>query len=101
VGRPFSNGADPRRGHGVKGRSGRPPNWLKEFCDDTLADPKCQAAVLKILRDPDHPAFATMWKAAGDRAHGRPEQKVDLTVNVVEQFLLQRHALRNGNGASS
>jgi hypothetical protein len=94
-------GAHPGNTGGKKGRSGRPPNWLKDFCDDMLADPKCQSAVRTILRNPDHSAFATMWKAAGDRAHGKPDQKVDINVNVVEQFLLQRHAARNGNGASN
>lgn len=94
-------GAHPANTGGKKGRSGRRPNWLREFCDDMLADPKCKAAVRKILSNPDHPAFAAMWKATGERAHGKPEQKVDLTVNVVEQYLLHRHAARNGNGASA
>ena len=97
----FAKGHDPRRGHGVKGRSGRPPNWLRDFCDDLLADPKCKAAVRKILGNPNHPAFSAMWKTVGERAHGKPEQKVDVTVNVVEQYLIRRHAMRNGNGASA
>jgi hypothetical protein len=92
-------GAHPGNTGGKKGRSGRPPNWLKNFCDGQLANPKCKAAVRKILSDPDHPAFHHMWKAAADRAYGKPDQKLDVNVNVVEQFLLQRHAARNGNGA--
>jgi hypothetical protein len=94
-------GAHPGNTGGKKGRSGRRPDWLKTFCDNLLASPKCKAQVKAILADKDHPAFATMWKAAGDRAHGKPDQKVDVNVNVVEQFLLQRHALRNGNGANN
>ncbi len=89
-----------RRGGGnPKRNGGRPPNWIREFCDNLLASPKCKRQVQEILEDKNHPAFATMWKAVGDRAHGKPEQKVDVTVNVVEEFLLQRHAARNGNGA--
>jgi len=74
---PFANGADSRRGHGVKGRSGRRPNWLRDFCDNLLASTKCKAQVRAILADKDHPAFATMWKAVGERAHGKPEQPID------------------------
>lgn len=29
-GKPFQNGNDPRRGHGLKGRSGRPPSEVRE-----------------------------------------------------------------------
>ena len=92
-------GAHPGNTGGKKGRSGRRPDWLREFCDQQLSSPKCKAAVRKILSDPEHPAFATMWKAAGERAHGKPEQPISLTVNPVEEFLKQRHAARtNGNG---
>lgn len=86
---------------GKKGRSGRKPDWLREFCDQQLANPKCKAAVRKILSDPEHPAFATMWKAAGERAHGKPEQPIKLSVNPVEDFLLKRHAARNSENGNS
>ena len=61
---------------GKKGRSGRRPEWLREFCDDLLASPKCKAQVKAILADKDHPAFATMWKAVAERAHGKAHQNV-------------------------
>ncbi len=59
---------------GNKGGTGRPPNWLKEFCDDLLADKKAKAQVRAIMKDKDHPAYATMWKALADRAAGKPVQ---------------------------
>jgi hypothetical protein len=82
-------GAHPGNTGGKKGRSGRPPNWLRQFCDDLLASPKCRAAVRKILEDESHPAFATMWKAAGDRAHGKAENTVahsgEVSIRVVRE----------------
>ena len=80
---PFARGVDARRGHGVKGRSGRKPNWLREFCDDLLASPKCKQQVKEILNDKSHPAFATMWKAVSDRAHGKPEQPIEHGGTIV------------------
>ena len=96
-GRPFSKGPDPRRGHGVKGK-GRPPNWLKDWCDELLASEKSKAAVEKILSDRDHPAFAVMWRTVADRAHGKPEQSVKHSGTVnVEHLLLERAQRANGD----
>lgn len=88
-------GAHPGNTGGKKGRSGRRPNWLREFCDGLLASRKCKAQVKAILEDSSHPAFATMWKAVGERAHGKPEQQLNVNVNTVEQFLLRRASERN------
>jgi hypothetical protein len=44
VGVPFQNGADPRRGHGKKGRSGRKPDWVKRMAERELP------ATIKFLR---------------------------------------------------
>ena len=70
-------GGTPGNSGGKKGRSGRRPEWLREFCDDLLASPKCKAQVKAILADKDHPAFATMWKAVAERAHGKADQNVN------------------------
>lgn len=64
---------------GNKGGTGRPPNWLKDWCDDLLADPKCQAQVEAVLQDKDHTAFASMWRAVSERAKGKPGQSIELT----------------------
>src|SRR5688572_15462436 len=79
-GRPFAKGGDPRQGRGpTKGapNAGRPPTWLRESCDELLYSPKCQAQVKAILEDRNHPAFATMWKAVADRAHGKPTERIE------------------------
>lgn len=94
-------GAHPGNTGGKKGRSGRRPDWLREFCDSLLASPKCKAQVKAVLSDKDHPAFATMWKAVGERAHGKPEQPIKLSVNPVEDFLLKRRAARNDENGHS
>lgn len=71
---------------GNKGGTGRPPNWLKDWCDDLLANPEAKKQVEAILKDRDHSAYASMWKAVADRAHGKPRESVD--VNVKGKVLL-------------
>jgi len=76
---------------GNKGGTGRPPNWLKDFCDELLADPKCKQQVRDVLEDASHPAYAQMWRHVSDRAHGKPVQPVvesgdkTLTVRIVHE----------------
>lgn len=78
---------------GNAGGTGRPPNWLRDWCDDLLARPKTQRAVEAILDDKKHPAFAAMWKAVGERAKGKPHQSLEvsgkggtpLTIRVVHE----------------
>ena len=69
---------------GHVGGPGRPPDWLRAWCDDLLADPESQQQVAEVVKDKKHAAFATMWKAIADRAHGRPAETVkgDLTVTL-------------------
>jgi hypothetical protein len=72
-------GAHPGNTGGKKGRSGRKPDWLKQFCDNLLAKRESKQQVEAILADNKHPAFATMWKAVADRAHGKPKESMELT----------------------
>lgn len=46
AGRPFRRGADPRRGAGKKGRSGRRPDWLKALMAEGRGE-----AVECVVRD--------------------------------------------------
>lgn len=88
-------------GHNGK-NAGRPPNWLKDWCDDILANPKHKTQVEKILADNSHPAFAVMWRAVADRAAGKPEQSVKHSGNVsVEHLLLERAQRVNGDRSGS
>src|SRR5687767_1252362 len=82
-GRPFAKGGDPRQGRGPKkgaANAGRPPNWLRDRCDEWLSASECQAQIKEILADKNHPAFATMWKAISDRAYGRPTERIESEV---------------------
>ena len=79
-----------RRGGGNPKRTGgRKPDWLREFCDSLLASTKTKAAVKAILADKDHPAFAAMWKAVGERGHGKPSQQVqhagEVAIRVIRE----------------
>lgn len=75
----------PKHGHGALLAGGKPgnkgggrkPDWLKQWCDDVLADDKSCAQVIAIMRDKNHNAFATMWKAVAERAAGKPAQPVE------------------------
>lgn len=81
---PFSKGGDPRQGRGPKKgapNAGRPSNWLRERCDEWLHAPECKAQVRAILGDKDHPAFATMWKAVADRAHGKATERIEAEIS--------------------
>ena len=53
---------------GNKGGTGRPPNWLRDYCDELLARPETKEQVEEILDNKNHPAFPTIWKACGDRS---------------------------------
>jgi hypothetical protein len=75
-------GNHPGNTGGKKGRSGRRPDWLKDWCDDLLADATCKRQVKQILQDKTHPAFKAMWSAVADRAHGKPKEHVTLDVNT-------------------
>lgn len=64
---------------GNRGGAGRPPNWLKEWCEDQLASPAVRKAVERVLRDHRHPGFVAMWKAVADRAAGKPQVSVEVS----------------------
>lgn len=72
-------------------KGGRPPNWLKDWCDDLLHREENKQQVEEILKDSKHPAYAQMWRAVADRAHGKPVQAVVetgekvLTVRIVHE----------------
>lgn len=90
----FAPGHDPRRGVGVKGRSGRKPDWLKEFCDDMLADPKCRGIVRKALHGEEIPATTiAMWKAAAERAHGKPSEQINVKGDIQIRVLREPRRL--------
>jgi hypothetical protein len=86
------NGNRLRVGKGIggkKGRSGRKPEWLRRWCDDLLANASAKSQVQAILSDKDHPAFAAMWRAVADRAHGKPHQAVEHTGRAGGPIIVQ------------
>lgn len=81
-GRPFKRGGDPRQGRGpAKGapNAGRPPNEHIDWCRRVVSDPSAESAVETVLKDPKHPAFASMWKAVAERGYGKAAQPLELT----------------------
>lgn len=74
--RPGNHGGRLLTGNPGNKGGGRPPNWLRDWCDDLLANETSKKQVEEILQDKSHPAFAQMWRSVGDRAHGKPPQSV-------------------------
>jgi hypothetical protein len=91
----FLKGADPRRAKGVKGRGGRPSNEFRESLRALLDSPKVKAAVKKILSDPDHPQFASLYGKLIAQAHGNPATPLEhsgpeggpFQVSVIHQVI--------------
>ena len=77
---------------GKPGRSGRPPDAFKATRRELVTRNETLAAVRKILRDPDHPAFVGALKWATEHGYGRPLQrveadgKVNLTIRLVREL---------------
>ena len=85
-------GNHPGNTGGKPGRSGRPPDEFKAMCRELVTRNETLAAVRKILRDPDHPAFVGALKWATEHGYGRPLQrleadgKVNLTIRLVREL---------------
>ena len=74
---PGKNGGRLRRGNPGNKGGGRLPDEYKAMCRAMVSSPKAQKAVEAILSNPDHPHFASMWKAVTERGYGKLEQKID------------------------
>lgn len=70
---------------GNKGGTGRPPNWLKDWCDELLANDKAKKQVEEILQDKDHQAYHQMWKAVSDRAAGKPGLSLEVKGEIIHK----------------
>jgi len=85
--RPTPTKRTPAHGHGKlqhgnpgnKG-GGRYPNWYARFADASLSKKTTRQAIRRILRNPNHPAFAGLLKEMGNRAFGLPKQTIDHTI---------------------
>ena len=91
TGKPFTGADDPRRGRGPKKgapNAGRPTLEFKAWCASMLDDAEKRAKVEEILSDPSHSAYATMWKAVADRAHGKPKEHVEVSGKLTLESLI-------------
>lgn len=70
---------------GNKGGTGRPPNWLRDWCDELLANEKAKQQVEEILQDKDHQAYHQMWKAVSERAAGKPSMSLEVKGEVTHK----------------
>lgn len=80
--KPFTKGADPRRGSGKKGRSGRKPDaWRAELQAMVSSDAVLDKLEM-VLRDPNHPAYVGALKYASDHGFGRAKETVEHTGEI-------------------
>lgn len=78
-GKPFRKGDDPRRGHGKKGRSGRPPEQFRKFLSQLRRDPEFHDALAAAVKDPNSRGFSSAIKVVTDYDTNRPAQRTDIT----------------------
>jgi hypothetical protein len=88
-------GNHPGNTGGKKGRSGRKPDWFREWCEELLADPQSKQATEQIIRDKDHPARPAMVKLLVEHRYGKPSQVIGVATEgqKLEDLLA---ASRNG-----
>jgi hypothetical protein len=87
AGRPFTKGADPRRGHGKKGRSGRKPVAFVQECSD-LADTEILPKLAEKLASGhvDDPAW--QWAAMRVLEYSKSKAATTTKVDVPAGTLL-------------
>ena len=62
---------------GRKGRSGRKPEWFKEAMRKLGTKPAVLKAAEKILQDPSHPQWSSVWKHVTEQGYGKATQPVE------------------------
>lgn len=79
TGKPFVEGADPRRGKGPAPGSpnaGRPKDEFKALCRDLASGDKTIDSVRAILDNPAHPQFVAALRYVTEHGYGKPEQPI-------------------------
>ena len=88
----FKKGHDPRRGPGggKKGRSGRKPDAWKEMMRKLVNRRSTLAALKRVLKNPQHPAWAGALKFAAEQAYGKPTQEIAIEAKLTLEDILSR-----------
>jgi len=88
----FKEGYDPRRGPGggKKGRSGRKPDAWKEMMRKLVNRTSTLRALKRVLKNPQHPAWAGALKFAAEQAYGKPTQEIAIEARLTLENLLTR-----------
>ena len=88
----FKKGDDPRRGPGggKKGRSGRKPDAWKEMMRKLVNRRSTLAALKRVLKNPQHPAWSGALKFAAEQAYGKPTQEIAIEAKLTLEDLLSR-----------
>jgi hypothetical protein len=101
----FKPGNDPRRGRGPKKgapNAGRPLDEWKAYLRSLVDSAASRDAIVAILTDPSHPAYARVLAWADERGWGKESQAVDAThrgdQDAPIHIKVTRHVIRpSGN----
>lgn len=84
------HGGNPGNRGGQKGRSGRRPEEFKRWCGNQLHDQGKRQAIMRVLRDANHPHFAKMWVWIASYGADRPPEELNLNVRDRREHALNR-----------
>ena len=86
---PLKKGYDPRRGRGpAKGapNAGRPLDEWKAYLRSLVDSAASRDAIVAILTDPSHPAYARVLAWADERGWGKESQQQDVTFRDLSKL---------------
>jgi hypothetical protein len=58
--------------------AGRPPNAWREACRELASRDEMLARACEILKNPDHPAWLTVWKFVAEQGFGKAPQAAEM-----------------------
>ena len=79
----FLKGHDPRRGHGKKGRSGRPRKEFTQWCRDKFDSPQGLRILWRMAQ-----REASVMNRLLAYAHGMPEESVELKLKGMLRIIV-------------
>jgi hypothetical protein len=85
----FKPGNDPRRGRGPKKgapNAGRPLDEWKAYLRSLVDSAASRDAIVAILTDPSHPAYARVLAWADERGWGKESQQQDVTFRDLSKL---------------
>jgi hypothetical protein len=71
-------------------KGGRPTNEYRAHLRAILDSPKIEEALIKILENPDHNQFSSLYGRVVAQAHGNPTQLIEVDSGELPAFKVER-----------